>query len=161
MYNILYGALKGVDMIINLKQLFDIVGESREIKHTIQSDELSGISGVEFVSPVEIEGRVFNRAGVVFLKYSVSCTLLQLCDRCLKEMKNDYHFDFEHIVVSSVSRDNDEYIVAEGESINLNEIAVTDLLLQLPSKFLCDEECKGLCMVCGCDLNESECDCLK
>ena len=104
MYNILYGALKGVDMIINLNQLFDIVGESREIKHTIQSDELSGISGVEFASPVEIEGRVFNRAGVVFLKYSVSCTLLQLCDRCLKEMKNDYHFDFEHIVVSSVFR---------------------------------------------------------
>ncbi|MCD8187633.1 MAG: DUF177 domain-containing protein [Ruminococcus sp.] len=35
------------------------------------------------------------------------------------------------------------------------------MLLQLPTKYLCKEDCKGLCMVCGCDLNESECDCLR
>ena len=69
---------------------------------------------------------------------------------------------FDHIVVPSVSNDdNDDYIVADGESIELNEIALTDILLSLPSKILCREDCKGLCMVCGCDLNESQCDHLK
>lgn len=161
MYNVPYGALKGIDMVINLKQLFNIVGDSKYIDYSVSVDELSGISGVNFDAPVEIKGRIYNRAGVVYLKYSVDFTLLMLCDRCLRELKNNYHFDFEHIVVQSVSIDNDEYIVADGESINMNDIAVTDLLLQLPSKFLCSEECRGLCMVCGCDLNESECDCLK
>ena len=66
--------------------------------------------------------------------------------------------DFDHIVVSSSNGDNDDYIVADGESIELNEAAVTDLLLQLPTKNLCKDDCKGLCMVCGCDLNESYCD---
>ena len=65
------------------------------------------------------------------------------------------------IVVPSVNSDNDEYITADGESIEMNDIAVTDLLLQLPAKNLCREVCKGLCMVCGCDLNESECNCQK
>lgn len=148
-------------MIINLKQLFNIVGDTKEIDYRIPMDELSGISGVQFRSPVNVRGKLCNRAGVVYLSYSVDVTLSQLCDRCLKELNTDYHFEFEHIVVSSVSNDNDEYIVADGESIDMNEIAVTDLLLQLPSKFLCREDCKGLCMVCGCDLNESECDCLK
>ncbi|MBR6599034.1 MAG: DUF177 domain-containing protein, partial [Oscillospiraceae bacterium] len=50
-------------------------------------------------------------------------------------------------------------IVADSESIDLKEIAISDLLLQLPSKTLCDEECKGLCPSCGCNLNESQCDC--
>ena len=81
-----------------------------------------------------------------------------ICDRCLKELDRDYHFDFDHIVVPSISGDNDDYIVAEGESIELNEIALTDLLLQLPTKNLCKDDCKGLCMVCGCDLNVSQCD---
>ena len=145
-------------MKINLKQLFSIVGESRDIVYTISTDELSDIRGRSFASPVEVKGRIYNRAGVVYLEYSVDMTLLITCDRCLKELERAYHYDFDHIVVPSANSDNDEYIVADGESIELNEIAVTDLLLQLPTKNLCKDDCKGLCMICGCDLNESTCD---
>ena len=144
-------------MKINLKQLFSIVGESRDIAYTISTDELSDIRGRSFASPVEVKGRIYNRAGVVYLEYSVDMTLLITCDRCLKELERAYHYDFDHIVVPSANSDNDEYIVAD-ESIELNEIAVTDLLLQLPTKNLCKDDCKGLCMICGCDLNESTCD---
>lgn len=147
-------------MKIDLKQLFNIVGESKNISYSINENELSAIRGYSFISPVDINGRIFNRAGVVYLEYSVSFTLLVTCDRCLKEFEREHHFDFEHIVVPSVSNDNDEYIVADGQSIELNEIAFTDLILQLPSKNLCKDDCKGLCMVCGCDLNVSECNCL-
>ena len=148
-------------MIIVLKQLFNIIGERKEIDYAITPEELSSINGYNFTSPVYVKGEIFNRTGIVYLNFSVDFSLEIVCDRCLKELDRDYHFDFKHIVVSSANSDNDEYIVADGESIELNDIAVSDLLLQFPSKFLCDEDCKGLCMVCGCDLNESECDCLK
>lgn len=148
-------------MKINLKQIFNIVGESKDIEYDITAEELSGINGYEFCSPVRVKGKVYNRAGIVNLKYSVDFSLMICCDRCLKRLMREHHFDFDHIVVPSLSSDNDDYIVAEGESIELNEIAVTDLLLQLPTKNLCSEDCKGLCMICGCDLNESQCNCLK
>ena len=147
-------------MKINLKQIFNIVGESKDIEYDITAEELSGIRGCEFCSPVRVKGRIYNRAGIVNLEYSVDFSLMITCDRCLKRLVRDYHFDFDHIVVPSLSGENDDYIVAEGESIELNEIAVTDLLLQLPTKNLCKDDCKGLCMICGCDLNESECNCL-
>ena len=146
-------------MKINLKQVFNIVGESKDISYSITEDELSDIRGFSFATPVAVKGRVYNRAGVVYLEYSVDVTMSVTCDRCLKLMDREYHFDFDHIVVPSISGDNDDYIVADGESIELNESAVTDLLLQLPSKNLCSEDCKGLCMVCGCDLNEKQCNC--
>ena len=145
-------------MKINLKQLFSIVGESRDFAYEIGTNELSDIRGYSFASPVAVKGRLYNRAGVVYLEYSVELTLLVTCDRCLKEFERAYHYDFDHIVVPSANSDNDDYIVADGESIELNEAAVTDLLLQLPTKNLCKDDCKGLCMVCGCDLNESNCD---
>jgi uncharacterized protein len=148
-------------MKINLKQLFNITGESKDLSYSISPDELSEIRGVAFTSPVRVNGRIYNKADVVYLDYSVGFTLMNVCDRCLKEFEKSYSFEFSHIVVPSVSRDNDEYIVAESESIELNDIAVTDILLQLPTKILCREDCRGLCMVCGCDLNESECNCLK
>lgn len=146
-------------MKINLKQVFNIVGESKDIDYSITADELSDIRGFSFASPVAVKGRVYNRAGVVYLEYSADVVMSVTCDRCLKLMDREYHFDFNHIVVPSISGDNDDYIVADGESIELNEIAVTDLLLQLPSKNLCRDDCKGLCMVCGCDLNEMQCNC--
>lgn len=148
-------------MKINLKQLFSIVGEVRGFSYELAADELGFVKGLEFGAPVKIEGRLYNRAGVVYLNYTVNALVLHTCDRCLKEFERDYRFSFEHIVVPSVNSDNDEYITADGESIEMNDIAVTDLLLQLPAKNLCREECKGLCMVCGCDLNESECNCQK
>ncbi|MBQ3948252.1 MAG: DUF177 domain-containing protein [Ruminococcus sp.] len=147
-------------MKINLKQIFSIVGDSRDISCEIGADELSDVRGYTFGSPVSINGRVYNRVGVVYLEYSVDFTLNIICDRCLKELEREYHFDFDHIVVPSINGENDDYIVADGESIDLNEIALTDLLLQLPTKNLCKDDCKGLCMVCGQDLNLGECDCL-
>ena len=69
-----------------------------------------------------------------------------------------------HTLVRSLnthSDDFDEYIVCEGDALDMNEVAVSDLLLELPSKILCKEDCKGLCMKCGCNLNETQCDCPK
>ncbi|MDE6780228.1 MAG: DUF177 domain-containing protein [Ruminococcus sp.] len=147
-------------MKINLRQIFNIVGESKDLAYSIPEDELSAIHGYCFSSPVDVSGRIFNRAGIVYLEYSVRFSLSLVCDRCIKEFDREYAFDFSHIVVQNMNGDNDDYIVADGGSIELNEIAFTDLLLQLPSKNLCKDDCKGLCMICGCNLNESDCNCL-
>lgn len=149
-------------MIINLKQLFNITGECKNIDYNITLDELSGVNGFSFASPVHIKGKIFNKAGIVTLEFSADFTLHTTCDRCLKEFDRNFCCDFCHTVVSSLDNDeNDDYIIAEKESIDLNDIALTDLILEMPSKSLCKDDCKGLCMVCGCDLNESECNCLK
>ena len=146
-------------MKINLKQVFDIVGETKDFSYEIGADELEGIKGYSFDTPVKLVGRFVNKAGIVYLDYSADFEVLQTCDRCLKEFSRDYDLSFDHIVVPSVSNsDNDDYIVADGESIEMNDVALTDMLLELPTKVLCKEDCKGLCMICGCDLNECECD---
>ncbi|NLP26431.1 MAG: DUF177 domain-containing protein [Clostridiales bacterium] len=150
-------------MIINLRNIFEIENEKRDLHYSIPIDELMEIRGYEFKSPIEVDGVIKNLSGIVTLQFSVEFTLKILCDRCIKEFFRDYFYEFEHIIVKRLNTDGDEYdyIVADGESINLNEIAISDLLLQLPMKMLCNEQCKGLCYVCGCDLNECVCSCSK
>ncbi|HBB19212.1 MAG: DUF177 domain-containing protein [Ruminococcus sp.] len=145
-------------MKFDLKQVFNIVGDSKDLDHQITADQLSDIRGLDLATPISIKGRVYNRAGVVYLEYTASFTLDHTCDRCLKDFQREYQLSFDHIVVPSLSGDNDDYIVADGECIEMNDIAVTDILLQLPVKILCKEDCKGLCMVCGCDLNQCTCE---
>jgi uncharacterized protein len=49
----------------------------------------------------------------------------------------------------------------EGSEIHLSEIACEQVFLEIPYQPLCNEECKGLCPVCGKDLNVSSCECVK
>lgn len=146
-------------MVINLKKVFNISGETQSFDVTVPQSDITDIHCYDFATPIHIKGEAFNRAGIVKIKFTTEFTLNLICDRCLKELERSYVYDFEHIVVTSLNHDNDEYIVAKNESIDLKEIAVSDLLLQLPTKMLCDDNCKGLCPVCGCNLNESQCDC--
>lgn len=151
-------------MILQLREIFQIEGMHLPVSYEITPEELSEVRGYTFAAPVAVSGEFYNRAGIVTLKYTVSCTLDVVCDRCLTELKRDYSYDFSHTVVPSLQNEGDiydTYLVAQHDSIDMNETAISDLLLMLPTKMLCREDCKGLCDICGCNLNERTCNCRK
>ena len=151
-------------MILQLREIFQIEGMHLPVSYEITPEELSEVRGYTFAAPVAVSGAFYNRAGIVTLKYTVSCTLDVVCDRCLTELKRDYSYDFSHTVVPSLQSEGDiydTYLVAQHDSIDMNETAISDLLLMLPTKMLCREDCKGLCDICGCNLNERTCNCRK
>lgn len=148
-------------MVADLRRIFNTAGFRQDFDYTISGSEFPENDSYSFEEDVSVSGCFYNRADVVHLDYSVKFTLNIVCDRCLKEIKRNYSLDFKRIVVKNVNSDNDEYIVAENDKVDVNEIALSDLLLSLPTKMLCSDECAGLCPVCGCDLNESECNCQK
>ena len=146
-------------MVIGLKQLYEIVGEKQIVDYAVSAERLDEVKGYSFAGPVTVKGKIVNRAGIVILNYTIGFTLNAVCDRCLAEFEREYSCDFEHILVRSVNTDNDEYIVTESDQLDLDELAIMDMLLQIPSKMLCREDCKGLCPHCGTDLNYNECNC--
>lgn len=149
-------------MLLQLKQLFNRNGEKKEFSYNIPLEELGDYKAYgTFVTPVSLEGAVANRAGMVTLNYTAKFTLKNLCDRCLDEFEREYVMDMEHIIVKSVASDDDEYeyVICPDATLELNELAISDLLLQLPTKNLCNENCKGLCSKCGKNLNYGDCVC--
>ena len=55
--------------------------------------------------------------------------------------------------------DDEDFILVEDMSLDLDELVVSDVVLTLPSKILCSDDCKGLCPQCGKDLNQGSCEC--
>ncbi len=148
-------------MVLQLKQLFDISGDLKLFEYDISLENLKQHKSYPFVSPIAINGTLVNRAGVVKLDYSVKFTMKLNCDRCLNEFDREYSYSFHHLLVRSTNHDDDEYIECPDNTLDLDELAISDVLLQLPSKILCSDDCKGLCLKCGINKNTSDCGCPK
>ncbi len=148
-------------MILQLKRLFERIGDRQDLDCIIPLEELREYSGCKsIITPISLKGRIQNRAGMVSLDYSCKLTVRHLCDRCLDEFDREYRLEFEHILVKDESSVEDENaFLCPGGSLDLNELAVSDFLAEMPTKVLCREDCKGLCPVCGKNLNLGCCDC--
>lgn len=151
-------------MKLDLKQLFDIVGEKRSIDCSLDFSEESLNGQTPFREPVKVTGQIENRAGVVRLVFGVKSALSLACDRCLEEIDREFDCTFEYVLVRELSNaeaDTEEYVVCEDGMLDLAELVRTDFLLELPTKVLCREDCKGLCPQCGKNLNFETCECKK
>lgn len=150
-------------MLMQIKKVLNVPGTVEPFDFTVSEERLAQISGYVFHSPVRVTGQIDNHAGLVTLRFTVAFSLLVTCDRCLKETVQEFAYEESHTVVRRVESEEeaDNYCLAKHESIDPEEIAVNDMLLELPTKMLCREDCKGLCPVCFCDRNETNCNCME
>jgi uncharacterized protein len=91
------------------------------------------------------------------------------CVRCLNVFPLSLERDVLHILLRNIeSRDEEEGELRSsdldrselsGSKVDVGEILREELLLAVPAKTLCDEDCKGICSGCGAELNSEECSC--
>ncbi len=114
-----------------------------------------------FKSNVTFVGEIANRAGVVTLSGSVRCKYTAPCDRCGEECSEMLCVDINYTLVQTLANDDekDGFIVVSNKKLNIDEIVLSDVILNVPMKHLCDYDCKGLCQNCGANLNHGQCDC--
>lgn len=109
---------------------------------------------------VHVTGAVTVRAGVVQLSARAQFVFHGRCDRCLSPFTQAYDVPLEHTLVATLEdEENDDYILLDQYQLDLADLAMADILLELPYKSLCREDCRGLCPMCGKNLNEGLCGC--
>lgn len=115
---------------------------------------------IEFLSPISVSGYVKSMAEYMFVHEDVRLEYDTSCARCAEPVKGKLEFSFEKdIATDDVSKDNDDYVFPEDKKIDLVSLTEEQLMLELPSKTLCREDCAGLCPKCGKNLNEGKCSC--
>jgi len=152
-------------MILDLKQIFEgrkqLLEFDTEITESVLAEKEPYMT---FASPVSIKGSVRSRAGVISLDMTVTAVLDQMCDRCMKALVREYSFTPSHTLVTALENEDeegyeyDDYVACPDKTLDVSELALTDLKLGLPTKILCKEDCKGLCPKCGKDLNDGACE---
>lgn len=147
-------------MLLNLKKLFSGDEETVSFDYglDLSSTDINGVN--PFVSPVTVKGIVKGHDGFAELSAKVSFDFTIPCDRCAQQIQKHFDYTFSHVLVLSLEEDDEEhYVEVQDYKLDLDELIRADILLELPTKFLCSEDCKGLCSVCGKNLNEGSCNC--
>lgn len=147
-------------MLLQLKPLF--LGETEtlpiEVEVDLSSLEWDGIH--PFPHPVRVAGEARAFSGMVTLRATAFFRYEGACASCAAPLSREMEAPMEHILVTSLNHeDNDEFLLVENYQLSLDELTEADVILSLPSKILCREDCRGLCPHCGKDLNEGLCGC--
>ncbi|TDT61617.1 YceD family protein [Fonticella tunisiensis] len=108
--------------------------------------------------PLLVKGEAEYDGEVIKVRGRIHALIEAQCSRCLTSLIKSLDIDFDEKF--SKSPDDDVYPIYE-DFINLEEMVVDNLILSVPLKFLCSEECKGLCPKCGKNLNFESCNCEK
>ena len=132
---------------------------------TNADDHFSGLTDIRFDTPLHVEGTITNTSGYIRMLLTLSVSYTAPCARCLEDVSGSFSFNVERTVVTpkmaeDLSEDRiDELVVVEDGFLSLDELLTECLELSLPFRFLCREDCKGLCQRCGKNLNDGPCDC--
>lgn len=148
---------KGCAMILDLRELKK-AGKTQEsffFEYTPETS-LSDIPSADVVSPIKVEGEIYlvgdhsaELCGEVVFKMRGECT------RCLDDAERTFCAEF-----NEVAGEDDGYPVV-NDKIDLGKIVDDTVIMNMPVKFLCKDDCKGICAGCGVNLNVAQCKCEK
>ena len=149
-------------MLLELKSVFQNEGEEKKVNYKLDIADID-IDGVfPFRTPIDVTATAKNRASLVSLTIRACFSYSRSCDRCSTDFTREMDMLFEHKLAQTLVDDgNDDYIETPDFKLELDDIVISDILLSLPQKNLCKDDCKGLCQICGKNLNEGDCSCDK
>lgn len=148
-------------MRLNLREIIEIPGASVPFECELAADGLDFPSIERYVAPPRAEGRVYNEAGVLRLGGSITADMLCICDRCGCEFPSTKVTRLDATIVEENTGDDPDLFTLDGDELELDEVLPTLFILDMDMKFLCKEDCKGLCPTCGKNLNLGPCTCRK
>ena len=111
------------------------------------------------VSSLRFSGQAKDITGFIRLIGTITGEHSAPCARCLAPVKRAFSIEIDLSVVTAPTESDEDVILAEGQKIDLGTFVTETVLLNLPLRLLCREDCKGLCPKCGKDLNTGDCEC--
>jgi uncharacterized protein len=124
--------------------------------------------GVSFEKPVKVDLLVSKSGNQLICRGCVRTSVQLECSRCLLVYDQPLVSDLDFVVDFGESSqefksDEDNYFVADPSAVffQIDDLVREIIILALPLKPLCSKDCKGLCPICGTDLNKSRCNCVR
>ena len=151
-------------MLLGLSKIIDCPGESVPFSASIDLSDLRFGTSYPISESVEAEGTVRNTAGVLMMKGMIRTCIHGICDRCASAFDRQMEVPIDVVLVTELADEDHEdgwVFPLEGDSADLEDIIRTVFVLNMDSKLLCKEDCKGLCCRCGRNLNTEACTCQK
>lgn len=154
-------------MIIDLLQLGE---HEKAFTYELQPAEISlDEETARLKKSVRVSGKVKKGIAQIDVSGEIKGEIELDCTRCLQPQSSELNipFNVEYVTAENYTSDKEaelnkrdlEVSVYEDDQINLDELVREQILLNLPTRFYCQEDCQGLCPKCGANKNLNSCGC--
>lgn len=120
--------------------------------------ELAG-EAVDFLTPIRISGTYLFAEDTYFVNGTLQTSYRAICGRCLESFTVPLKLSFTEEFVRKPNEEKPDQYVFEGDTIDLTDMVNDLVVLNIPIRHICREDCRGLCPICGANLNTTACSC--
>lgn len=152
-------------MIIDLTELLSNEGKVREIDTEYSAEDFRSAYGrYQIVDKQPMKLRLTNVGDKnILVETNIDLKLVIPCDRCLKDVTHTFNIEVSKEAnlndTNTNEEDSEEMSYLVDGKLDVDKLVYEELLVNLPAKSLCKQDCKGLCKKCGKNLNSGNCDC--
>ena len=145
---------------INIASVLKNDGASQQFSSSVNLGEFDLMgSTLTFTQPVTVNGKILNIGGTLEISAQIEGEYTTQCSRCGESVAMTLSAELFESVENDFSYVDDECISITGNIIDITGSVNACIFNSIPLQFLCSEDCKGLCPVCGINLNNEECNC--
>jgi len=110
---------------------------------------------------VRLTGEICGAGDAVRVTGTISCMIHSRCARCLRPAMTALETAVDEVFARDADPEYPDRYLLNGYQLDPGPMVHEALLLAMPLRFLCREDCPGFCPVCGIDLNQALCTCPK
>lgn len=148
-------------MRLNLQQIMHVPGASIPFAFQLDLSQEAFFGEYPISRPVTVTGHVKNVADVLMLEGEAKSLLDYTCDRCMCRFSREKAGQPALPLGGDAGGRGRRHCPAGQGEVDVGELAYTAFILDMDTKHLCSEDCKGLCPGCGVNLNQAPCRCKK
>jgi uncharacterized protein len=142
---------------VDVASLLAAAGERKHYNALVTMGAIRrGEEEIEFAGAVEVDIAIEAvKRGVLYVEGDVSGVLKLVCSRCLEDFTAAYGAPISETFCVPMRKCDEECYIIEGREMDLGPAVEQAFLLALPMKIVHDEDCRGLCSICGTNLNSN------
>ena len=149
-------------MLLDLRELIANPVVRKPFRLELEEDRLDFPAVKAYLDPPLAEGVITNEAGILHLRGTITADMLCICDRCGQEFESTKETAVDVVLVGEEEdHDNPGVFPLHGTEVDAQDVLTTCFILDMETRFLCREDCKGLCAAFGRSLTLAPCGCGK
>ena len=145
--------------MLDVSKALKYPGQVYAFESNVQIEEMEVLNDPVVFTEVVLRGEYFGTGERVSVQGEVNAVVTSRCAKCLETVTYPIKADLDAQFARLLDPEDPDLYSFEGSKADITDAVRDALLLELPYRFLCSEDCKGLCSNCGINLNLGTCTC--
>lgn len=148
-------------MTIDVSSILKETGGRIDIDGDVNMPDTEFLGEYHFDEPLHVSGSVSNNGKSLIMRAEAEGHTTTNCARCMKEITVSVRYRIDENLARDDGEvpEDEDVILFHDTTVEIDDIVHDNFLMNVEGKYLCKEDCKGLCPTCGKDLNEGDCGC--